>query len=76
SKYLRGIGLMVKRYRKLPGSPALRFALAAVRAMGDPDLVLVPRQPTADMLAAGARAGNVPPQVAAQVFAAMVGCCE
>ena len=50
----------------------LRAALRAVSGLGEVGLCTVPAKPSADMLAAGARAGGVSVEIAWKVYQAMV----
>jgi len=51
---------------------ALARALAAVDELCTTDAVVVPATPSARMLAAGARAGEVTPETAERIYRAMV----
>lgn len=53
-------------------SGPMDFALEAVSHYGQNGLVHVPAKPTAQMLAAGARAGDVNVEVAFRVYVAMI----
>lgn len=55
------------------GSRALQNALDAVGAVGDSGFVLVPSEPTREMMLAGAQAGNIDPGLARRVYRAMLG---
>lgn len=51
---------------------AVSFALDVVTALGEAGLATVPTKPTARMLAAGARSGDVSVETAWKVYQAMV----
>ncbi|NBC34846.1 MAG: hypothetical protein GVY13_19420 [Alphaproteobacteria bacterium] len=53
-------------------SEAMEFALEVVSAYGQNGMAVVPTKPSAAMLAAGARAGDVSVEVAWRVYQAMV----
>ena len=53
-------------------SKALNMALDVVDAISEAGLVTVPAKPSAAMLAAGARAGDVSVEVAWRIFQAMI----
>jgi hypothetical protein len=53
-------------------SIALEYALSAVSAMGDSGLTTVPLKPSAAMLTAGARAGQVSVETAWKIYQAMI----
>ena len=55
-----------------PMSPSAEFALQVLDVIAKSGYVLAPAHPTAKMLAAGARAGGVSEDAAAQVYAAML----
>ena len=55
------------------GSRALQNALDAVGAVGDSGFVLVPSEPTREMLLAGTQAGNLDPDLVRRVYRAMLG---
>ena len=55
------------------GSRALQNALDAVGAVGDSGFVLVPSEPTREMMQAGAQAGNIDPGLVRRVYRAMLG---
>ena len=57
-------------------SKPLRMALELVEAVADAGLVLVPAQPTAAMVKAGAIAGIVGPETALRVYRAMVAAAD
>lgn len=55
------------------GTPALRAALELVGQRDSVDHVVVaPRDPSAEMIADGAKAGDVSPELALRIYAAMV----
>ena len=53
-------------------SEAMEFALEVVSAYGQNGMAVVPTKPTAVMLAAGARAGDVSVEIAWRVYQAMI----
>ena len=55
------------------GSRALQNALDAVGAVGDSGFVLVPSEPSREMILAGAQAGSINPDLARSVYRAMLG---
>ncbi|WP_282604255.1 hypothetical protein [Pelagibius sp. Alg239-R121] len=55
------------------GSRALQNALDAVGAVGDSGFVLVPSEPSDEMILAGARAGGISTGLARTVYRAMLG---
>ena len=57
-------------------SRPLRMALELVEAIADAGLALVPAQPTAAMVKAGAIAGVVGPETAVRVYRAMVAVAD
>ena len=57
---------------KRADSEAMEFALEVVSAYGQNGMAVVPTKPSAAMLAAGARAGDVSVEVAWRVYQAMV----
>lgn len=57
---------------KTAESEAMEFALEVVSAYGQNGMAVVPAKPSAAMLAAGARAGDVSVEVAWRVYQAMV----
>ena len=57
----------------LRGSRALQNALDAVGAIGDSGFVLVPSEPSPEMIQAGADAGNVSADIARAVYRALLG---
>ncbi|MEX1206418.1 MAG: hypothetical protein WEB85_14335 [Dongiaceae bacterium] len=57
-------------------SRPLRTALELVEAIADTGLALVPAQPTAAMVKAGAIAGIVGPETAVRVYRAMVAAAD
>lgn len=57
---------------KRADSEAMEFALEVVSAYGQNGMAVVPTKPSAAMLAAGARAGEVSVEVAWRVYQAMV----
>lgn len=64
-------GLRLEDLRRR-GTPALRAALALVHSYdGLGDLVIVPRDPSPEMIADGARAGRVAPATAIRIYRAM-----
>ncbi len=63
---------MGQRDRGADGRRHLEQALAAVEAMGTMDAVVVPKAPSAGMIAAGARIGGVSGETAARIYRAMI----
>ena len=55
-----------------PYSPQLSAALRLVRRLEE-GFVVAPRDPSVEMVAAGAQAANVHPDLAAQIYEAMIG---
>ena len=53
-------------------SAALEHALRAVESMRVVDLAVVPGIPSAPMMMAGARAGQISPETARRVYQAMI----
>lgn len=62
-----------KETNDIRGSRALQNALDAVGAVGDSGFILVPSVPTPEMIAAGAEAGRVSPELARIIYRAMLG---
>jgi|GEM_PF-5001105 len=54
------------------GNLHLERALAAVEAMGAMDALVVPKTPSAAMIAVGARTGGISKEAAARIYRAMV----
>ena len=58
--------------KTIPYSPQVSAALWLMRRL-EAGFVVAPRDPSVDMVAAGAQAAKVAPEVAAEIYQAMIG---